>query len=78
MPKYKHLYIIGLWRYADTEFENMNVQTLDINMKGTVKLLHYNSGKFVRHNYKGRHSFKYDMENIHESSKYIMEFFLLE
>lgn len=55
-----------------------SIQTLDINMKGTVKRLHYTSDKFVGDTYKVCHPFKYDTENIYESSKYIMEYYLLE
>lgn len=55
----------------------MYAQILHITIKGTVKLQHYNSGKFGRDNYKGLHSFKHDI-NIHEISKYIMEYILLE
>lgn len=40
--------------------------------------MHYTPDKFARDTYKGCHPLKYDMENIYESSKHIMEYSLLK
>jgi len=39
--------VIDLWRYADIEFGNMYIQTLDINVNKTVKRFRYTSDSLL-------------------------------